>query len=173
MVVWTCQGNTNVEIKSGIWYKIDMKKLIFLFLIIFCTFPCFAKAPKKYVEETYGSKAVFFDEDIDEELDDDKIGYRSQIYFLNSTDTEISFEFREIKTSIGSVTSDKIFPIKGREKKITIPAKQYFDLRATVGDIEHFLFVFEDKVYKVFAYSDKLDFQTSDKFSLIFEFADE
>ena len=31
----------------------------------------------------------------------------------------------------------------------------------------------QDKVYKVFAYSDKLDFQKSDRFSIIFEFADE
>lgn len=150
-----------------------MKKLFLIFIFFFCAYSCFAIPPKKYVKETYGTKAVFFDEDIDSELNDDKIGSRSQIYFLNSTDTEISFEFREIKTSIGSVTSDKIFPIKGREKKIIIPAKQYFDLRATVGDIEHFLFVFEDKVYKIYAYSDKIDIQTSDKFSLIFEFADE
>ena len=150
-----------------------MKKLFVLLLIIFCSFPCFAKTPKKYVEEKYGSKAVFFDEDIEDELHDDKISSRSQIYFYNSTNHDISFEFHEIKTKLGNVTSDKIFPIKGREMEITIKANEYFYSRATNGDIEHFLFVFKDKVYKIFAYTDKLDFQQSDKFSIIFEFADE
>ncbi len=150
-----------------------MKKLIILLLIIFCSFPCFAKTPKKYVEEKYGSKAVFFDEDIEDELHDDKISSRSQIYFYNSTNHDISFEFHEIKTKLGNVTSDKIFPIKGREMEITIKANEYFYSRATNGDIEHFLFVFKDKVYKIFAYTDKLDFQQSDKFSIIFEFTDE
>ena len=150
-----------------------MKKLIILLLIIFCSFPCFAKTPKKYVEEKYGSKAVFFDEDIEDELHDDKISSRSQIYFYNSTNHDISFEFHEIKTKLGNVTSDKIFPIKGREMEITIKANEYFYSRATNGDIEHFLFVFKDKDYKIFAYTDKLDFQQSDKFSIIFEFTDE
>ena len=150
-----------------------MKKLIILLLIIFCSFPCFAKTPKKYVEEKYRSKAVFFDEDIEDELHDDKISSRSQIYFYNSTNHDISFEFHEIKTKLGNVTSDKIFPIKGREMEITIKANEYFYSRATNGDIEHFLFVFKDKVYKIFAYTDKLDFQQSDKFSIIFEFTDE
>ena len=150
-----------------------MKKLIILLLIIFCSFPCFAKTPKKYVEEKYLSKAVFFDEDIEDELHDDKISSRSQIYFYNSTNHDISFEFHEIKTKLGNVTSDKIFPIKGREMEITIKANEYFYSRATNGDIEHFLFVFKDKVYKIFAYTDKLDFQQSDKFSIIFEFTDE
>ena len=150
-----------------------MKKLIILLLIIFCSFPCFAKTPKKYVEEKYGSKAVFFDEDMSDQLDDDKIGSLSPIYFLNSTNKDITFEFHEIKTKLGNVTSDKIFPIKGREMEITIKANEYFYSRATNGDIEHFLFVFKDKVYKIFAYTDKLDFQQSDKFSIIFEFTDE
>ena len=150
-----------------------MKKIFLILLIFFCTFPCFSKSPKKYVEKKYGSKAVLFDEDIEDQINDDRIGTRSDIYFFNSTNHDISFEFHEIKTSFGNVTSDKIFPIKGRKEKITINANQYFYSRATVGDIEYYLFVFEDKIYKIFAYSDKLDFQKSDRFSLVFEFADE
>ena len=150
-----------------------MKKLFLILLFFFCAYSCFAIPPKKYVEKTYGIKGVFFDEDIEDELNDDKIGSRSEIYFYNSTSHDISFEFHEIKTKLGSVISDKIFPIKGREKEITIKANEYFYSRATNGDIEHFLFVFKDKVYKVFAYSDKLDFKKSDRFSIIFEFADE
>ncbi|MBO7431241.1 MAG: hypothetical protein J6U56_09585 [Spirochaetia bacterium] len=149
-----------------------MKKIILLLLIL-CVTPCFATLPQKYVKDTYGEKAVFFDEDIEEELHDDKISSRSQIYFYNSTNHDISFEFHEIKTKLGNVTSDKIFPIKGREMEITIKANEYFDSRATNGDIEHFLFVFKDKIYKIYAYTDKLDIQKSDKFSIIFEFADE
>ena len=150
-----------------------MKKTLLILLFFFYAYSCFAIPPKKYVKDTYGAKAVFFDEDIEDELNDDKIGSRSHIYFLNSTNHEITFEFHEIRTKLGSVVSDKIFPIKGREKEITINANEYFDSRATNGDIEHFLFVFKDKVYKIFAYSDKLDFQKSDRFSIIFEFADE
>jgi len=150
-----------------------MKRLVLILLIIFCSSPCFAIPPKKYVKDTYGDKAVFFDEDLEDELNDDKISSRSQIYFYNATNHDITFEFHEIRTKMGSVTSDKIFPIKGRELEITIKANEYFDSRATNSDIEHLLFVFKDKVYKIFAYTDKLDFQKSDKFSIIFEFADE
>ena len=150
-----------------------MKKIFFIALILFCSVSLFATPIKKYVKETYGDKAVLFDEDIEDELNDDKVSSRSQIYFYNSTDHDISFEFHEIKTKMGHVTSDKIFPIKGREMDITVKANEYFFSRATNGDIEHYLFVFKDKNYKIFAYTDKLDFQKSDKFSIIFEFADE
>lgn len=151
-----------------------MKKffLFFVILLLFSIYS-FAVPPKKYVKDTYGTKAVFFDEDIEDELNDDKISSRSHIYFFNSTSHEITFEFHELKTKLGHVVSDKIFPIRGREKEITINANEYFDSRATNGDIEHFLFVFKDKIYKIFAYSDILDFQKSDRFSIIFEFADE
>lgn len=169
-----------------------MKKLILLLLIIFCTFPCFATKPEKYVEETYGEKAVFFDEDISDQLDDNKIGSLSPIYFFNSTDQDITFEFHEIKTKFGNVSSDKIFPIRGRTKKITIKAKQYFDTAIILDDIEHFLFIFDDKKYMIYTYSENLNTRqitetngitfagtgglsssTEIYYALIFEFADE
>ncbi len=170
-----------------------MKKLFVLLLIIFCSSPCFAKTPKKYVEETYGSKAAYFEEDMSDQLDDDKIGSLSPIYFLNSTNKDITFEFHEIKTKFGNVTSDKIFPIRGRTKKITVKANQYFDTAITVDDIEHFLFVFEDnEKYTMYTYSENMNSRiitnaegiiangfggvsssTDIYYALVFEFADE
>ena len=169
-----------------------MKKAIILLLIIFCSIPCFAKTPKKYVEEKYGSKAAFFDEDISDDLDDDKIGPISPIYFYNSTNRDITFEFHEIKTKFGNVASDKIFPIRGRSKKITIKANQYFDTATTVNDIEHFVFIFEEEKPVIYTYSENMNTRQATEtnglavvgtggitsstevyYALVFEFADE
>lgn len=169
-----------------------MKKLILLLLIILCSSPCFAKSPQKYVEEKYGSRAVVFDEDISDNLDDDKIGPISPIYFYNSTNHDITFEFHEIKTAFGNVKSDKIFPIRGRTKKITVKANQYFDTAATVDDIEHFVFIFEEEKPVIYTYSENMNTRQSTEtnglavggtggitsstevyYSLVFEFADE
>ena len=169
-----------------------MKKLILLLLIL-CVTPCFAVKPKKYVEETYGSKAAYFDEDMSDQLNDDKIGSLSPIYFFNSTNQDITFEFHEIKTKFGNVASDKIFPIRGRTKKITVKANQYFDTAKTIDDIEHFLFVFGDnEKYTIYTYSENMNsriFTSTDGiivngfggissstevyYALVFEFADE
>jgi hypothetical protein len=153
-----------------------MKKLFLLLLIIFCVTTVHAKSPKKYVEKKYGSMAVFFDEDIDDQLDNDKIGPRSPIFFFNSTNHDISFEFHEIKTSFGNVTSDKIFPLRGRNSKITIGANQYLDTSTTLEDIEHIAFVFSEKVYKIYVYPENRNqffIQETNTYSLVFEFADE
>lgn len=170
-----------------------MKKLFLLFLFFFCSFTLFAVKPQKYVEETYGSNAVFFDENISDQLDDNKIGSLSPIYFFNSTNQDITFEFHEIKTKFGKVSSDKIFPIRGRTKKITVKANQYFDTTATVDEIEHFLFVFGDnEKHTIYTYSENMNSRiftstegiivngfggvsssTDIYYALIFEFADE
>ena len=93
------------------------KSFIFVLNLFFLSMFLFSETPEIYVEEKYGDNAVFFCEDPEDWIDDKKIGLQSPIFFYNSTDHEITFEFHEIKTIFGNVTSDKIFKIKGRTKK--------------------------------------------------------
>ena len=170
-----------------------MKKIIifsFIFLLLFQFIN--AETPQNYVKSKYGNKAVYYSEDTDDWIQDNKIGSQSPIYFYNSTNNDITFEFREIKTKFGSVSSDKVFPIKGRTKKITLKPNQYFDIIITLGDIEHFIFLFEDEPCTIYTYADKINIvketstggflingfgsvssSTDYYYSLVFEFTDD
>ncbi|MDY4211052.1 MAG: hypothetical protein SOX64_06500 [Treponema sp.] len=168
------------------------KSFIFVLNLFFLSMFVFSETPENYIEEKYGNKAVFFCEDPEDWIDDKKIGSQSPIFFYNSTDHEITFEFHEIKTRFGNVTSDKIFKIKGRAKKITLKPNQYFDTAITLDDIEHFLFLFEDAPCNIYAYADRISVLTERNtdglfisgfgaitssteyyYSLVFEFCDD
>lgn len=143
-----------------------MKKLVITAILVLCITKCFAKTPKNYVEEKYGNKAIYFSEDIDDWLDNNKANSESPLYFFNSTDEDITFEFHELQTKFGNVTSDKIYPIKGRAAKITIKPNQYFDTLITMDDIEHLLFVFaEENKYEIYTYVDRLEMLEEQKIS--------
>jgi len=170
-----------------------MKKIIlFISFILFIEISIFSETPEKYVRNKYGRNAVFYNEDTSDWLDDNKIGSQSSIFFFNSTNHDVTFEFHEIKTKMGNVTSDKIFPIKGRTKKITIKPNQYFDTITTLGDIEHFAFIFENEKSTIYTYADKINVvketnteglvidgfgtvssSTEYYYSVVFEFADD
>ena len=135
-----------------------MKRIIFcISFLVLIKLSAFSESPEKYVKNKYGKSAVFYNEDTSDWLDDNKIGSQSSIFFFNSTDHDVTFEFHEIKTKMGSVTSDKIYPIKGRTKKITVKPNQYFDTITTLGDIEHFAFIFEGEKSVIYTYADKIN----------------
>ena len=135
-----------------------MKKLlIIIYCFCFVTLYVFSaptgKTPKNYVKEMYGDRGYFFDENLDGYCSSEKIEEEySPIYFYNSSNNKISFEFHEIKTKFGLVVSDKIFPIKGRTKKITLDPNSYLLTMITMRDLEHFLFVLDNDNYEVFPY---------------------
>ena len=143
-----------------------MKKIFISVFFYICFFNIFAATPKKYLEQKYGNKAIYFSEDIDDWLDNNKANSKSPLYFFNSTDHEITFEFHELQTKFGNVTSDKIYPIKGRTSKITIKSNQYIDTLITMDDIEHLAFIFnEGNKYEIFAYIDRLEMLEEQKIS--------
>lgn len=145
-----------------------MKKILLGLIIFTINLDLFAEKPKKYVEDKYGGMAFFFDEDLDDKFTSVNTGRKSQIYFYNSTDEDVCFEFHEIQTKFGQVTTDKAYPIKGRTGKVKVKAHEYFDAVITLGDIEHMVFIFneEDKdKYEMFVYADKIDTFTENKLS--------
>ena len=134
-----------------------MKKNYFLLeIFIIVSSSCFSITPKNYVEKNYGERAILFNEDTDDWLDQDTIDDSSPIYFYNSTDESVIFEFREIKTKFGNVTKDEVRSIKGRKTKIKIEPGQYIDTVLRLGDLEHIVFVFDEAdKYEVYAYADR------------------
>ncbi|MBO6220273.1 MAG: hypothetical protein J6N81_11995 [Treponema sp.] len=114
-----------------------------LLFITSCASNSSENSPQSYVRRTYGDRAVLFPEDADE-WTSDPINENSAIRFYNSTDKEVTFEFREIKTRMNRVSSDEIRPIRGRQQKITLQPKEYFDPGLYLYAIEYPLFVFEE-----------------------------
>ncbi len=129
-------------------------------LLVGCASDPLQTSPEAYVAKTYGSRAVLFSED-SYKWTSDPVNENSAIIFYNSTDKEVSFEFRELKTKFNRVKSDEVRTIKGRKGKITIPPKQYLDPALYMYAIEHILFVFDEgDEHDVLGYADANSKQT-------------
>lgn len=133
-----------------------MKKLTFFLLLCIISISIHATTPKQYVEQKYGDRAVLFTEDVDDWLDQETVGDKSQIVFYNSTSEDIEFELHELQTSFNQVKKDIVRKIKGRET-VKIKAGEHFVPAMTFEDIEHIAFVFkESNSYDILAYADNI-----------------